>query len=176
MSNLINKKFGNLTVISLNHINKYKKFFNCKCDCGNESIVIIDKLNSGSTKSCGCLKNNINKNHSSWRGYGEISKTFWSRVYNHAMDRNLEFKINIEFAWNLFLKQGGKCALSGMSLSFNNIRKSNIGTASLDRIDSSLGYIEGNVQWVHKDINWMKNDFNQEYFIQLCKNITNNIK
>lgn len=26
-------------------------------------------------------------------------------------------------------------------------------TASLDRIDNSIGYCLGNVQWVHKDIN-----------------------
>ena len=28
----------------------------CKCDCGKETVVAIDKLQSGITKSCGCLK------------------------------------------------------------------------------------------------------------------------
>ena len=44
---------------------------------------------------------------------------------------------------------------------------------SLDRIDSNNGYVEGNVQWVHKDVNMMKKDYNQEYFINICKLITN---
>jgi hypothetical protein len=46
-------------------------------------------------------------------------------------------------------------------------------TASLDRIDSSLGYVRGNVQWLHKDVNWMKNTLDQDRFIELCKAIVN---
>ena len=42
-------------------------------------------------------------------------------------------------------------------------------TASLDRIDSSLGYVKNNVQWVHKDINKMKQELNENYFKNLCK-------
>ena len=45
-------------------------------------------------------------------------------------------------------------------------------TASLDRIDSNLGYVKGNVQWVHKHINVMKNIFNQDMFIFLCNQVT----
>jgi len=41
-------------------------------------------------------------------------------------------------------------------------------TASVDRIDSSIGYVMGNIQWVHKDINKMKSDFSQELFIAWC--------
>ena len=32
---------------------KYRKFL-CKCDCGNEVEVRLDKLKKGLTKSCGC--------------------------------------------------------------------------------------------------------------------------
>ena len=31
----------------------------CKCDCGNETIVVGGRLNYGTTKSCGCLKREI---------------------------------------------------------------------------------------------------------------------
>jgi hypothetical protein len=44
-------------------------------------------------------------------------------------------------------------------------------TASLDRINSDLGYVYGNIQWIHKDINKMKNDYEQNYFILLCKKV-----
>ena len=79
--------------------------------------------------------------------------------------------ITKEYIWDLFIKQNRKCALSGIELTFplkNNDKSYN---ASLDRIDSSLGYIEGNVQWVDKTINIMKNKFNQTYFIELCKKV-----
>ena len=76
--------------------------------------------------------------------------------------------------WDLFIKQNRKCALSGLELSFPKINGDQSYTASIDRIDSSLGYIEGNVQWVHKDINIMKNKYDQDYFIQMCKLISEN--
>ena len=51
---IIGKKFGKLTVLErIGNTLTYK----CKCDCGNETIVIGEQLRSGKTKSCGCLKN-----------------------------------------------------------------------------------------------------------------------
>lgn len=29
----------------------------CRCDCGNESVVITNNLVSGNTRSCGCGRN-----------------------------------------------------------------------------------------------------------------------
>jgi hypothetical protein len=39
-------------------------------------------------------------------------------------------------------------------------------------IDSYKGYIEGNIQWVDKHVNKMKNEFDQDYFIEICKKIS----
>ena len=33
-----------------------RTFWNCKCDCGNEVVVMGKCLTNGNTKSCGCLK------------------------------------------------------------------------------------------------------------------------
>ena len=56
----IGKRYGRLTVIE--KLNK-KEFTNsvylCKCDCGNMKEVNINKLHTGHTKSCGCLKHKI---------------------------------------------------------------------------------------------------------------------
>lgn len=46
-------------------------------------------------------------------------------------------------------------------------------TASLDRIDSNKGYNKENIQWVHKYINKMKMDFNQDYYIEMCRKVSN---
>jgi hypothetical protein len=64
------------------------------------------------------------------------------------------------------------CSLSGQPLTIGMNRYN---TASIDRIDSSKGYIEGNIQWVHKDINFMKRTYSQEYFVQMCKLVSNNV-
>lgn len=48
------------------------------------------------------------------------------------------------------------------------LKKNSLYKASLDRIDSSLGYIEGNVQWVLREINFMKGNLDEEYFKNIC--------
>ena len=63
MGNLIDltgQRYGRLTVIKYEGTH-YSKGFNahslwrCKCDCGNEVVVIGNNLRTGNTKSCGCL-------------------------------------------------------------------------------------------------------------------------
>ena len=58
--NLINHKFGKLTVIKYTtERNHNKVIWLCKCDCGNYCKVRGDRLKNGTTKSCGCLKEEI---------------------------------------------------------------------------------------------------------------------
>lgn len=59
---LTNQRFGKL--VAIRYIGDSKWF--CQCDCGNTTEVKTSSLNSGKTKSCGCLrgknlKNNIRK-------------------------------------------------------------------------------------------------------------------
>jgi hypothetical protein len=139
----------------------------CRCQCGNSIIIKGDYLRSKRRKSCGCL--NLHKQNSNrWKGYGEIPRTYWSWLINGADKRKIAFDISIEQAWDIFVQQGGKCALSGAEISFG-IKKQY--TASLDRIDSNQDYILGNVQWVHKQVNLMKWKLGQQEFIDWCKRI-----
>lgn len=54
--NRIDEKYGMLTVISFNCKEKNKVRWNCKCLCGNTTVVSASNLASGAVKSCGCLK------------------------------------------------------------------------------------------------------------------------
>lgn len=47
-----NIKYGKLTAIEY----LGKSMWKCKCDCGNEKIVYGGHLESGHTKSCGCIR------------------------------------------------------------------------------------------------------------------------
>lgn len=56
--NLIGKRFGKLTVMSLDSEKTEQKgrtFWLCQCDCGNTKSIYHTCLTSGYTKSCGCL-------------------------------------------------------------------------------------------------------------------------
>ena len=56
MKNEVGNRYGYLTVLSMDKYVKYKgTYWKCKCDCGNETIVIGQNLRNGHTKSCGCL-------------------------------------------------------------------------------------------------------------------------
>lgn len=115
------------------------------------------------------------KKHKNWSGYGEISGGHWCKIKESAVSRNIDFSISIENCWDLYLKQGGVCALSGLPIGFESCqkKKSEERTSSLDRINNNLGYSIDNIQWLHKEVNMMKSDFIQEYFIELCITITN---
>lgn len=146
-----------------------------KCDCGNVCVrrLHVIKTQKYCTKCKPKLKNSA---HHSWMGCGDISHDLFTTYKHSANAKNFEFDVSIEYLWDLFLKQNRKCAFTGELLYFNDTyrRKSNR-TASLDRIDSNLGYIVNNLQWVHRDVNKLKKNFDDARFIQICLNISNHI-
>ena len=177
MIDLINKKFGLLTVIE--YVDKAKSrgktIWKCKCECGTIKLIQDNHLKSGNTQSCGCLRNRKGKDSPFFKGYGEIPLDSFSNIRRSAAGGGIlnrktkEFNITIQQAWNQFLKQNRRCALTNVELHFGENQ-----TASLDRIDSNKGYIEGNIQWLHKDVNIMKNDLDMNTFLMYCKLIYEN--
>lgn len=171
----IGNKFGKL--LAIEEVEKRKSGgirYKCLCDCGNTHEAFATHLRRGLITHCGCSKLKGAKHHQ-WTGVGEISGDFW---YDHIVRSangskgnrvKKELTLTIQEAWELFLKQDRKCALSGIELTFPKKSKDKSWTASLDRIDSSKGYILENVQWVHKDVNIMKNKFEQSYFTEICR-------
>lgn len=53
----IGKRYGRLVVIEKTDKRYHSTtIYKCRCDCGNIVELTINKLHSGHTKSCGCLK------------------------------------------------------------------------------------------------------------------------
>ncbi len=165
---LIGQIFGNLTVLEDSGERKSRRvLWDCSCSCGNSVRVNAKYLLSGDTKSCGCLTKGKAHNR---RGYEKLSGSYWGSVKSNAKSRGVPFEIVPKEAWELFLVQEQRCALSGVKLvmvnNYRDERKNH--TASLDRVDSSKPYTAGNVQWVHKTVNIMKNVLPQDEFIAWC--------
>lgn len=95
-----------------------------------------------------------------------IRLCYWKRIERQASRRNKAFEIDIEYASQLLQQQGERCALTGLSITANATE--DLLTASLDRIDNSVGYVKGNVQWVHKSINMMRGSLTVLEFVTLC--------
>jgi len=165
----LNKKIGGITILAPLQIRNRRLWVKCQClFCNKEFEAQFHNVYKGNYKSCGCLQYLNNKNNRKWQGFGEISLSYFNRIREGAISRKLAFNITIEYIWELFLKQKSLCALSGLPIRFPQSRIDYSSTASLDRIDSTIGYEEGNIQWVHKDINFMKQDLPETKFLEYC--------
>jgi hypothetical protein len=84
---LTGQVFGRLTAYSPHHTTRVGTYWNCKCICGNECIVLTTKLSNGHTTSCGCKKeetkqklSNLNKTH-------ELSNSRLYKIYRGMISR-----------------------------------------------------------------------------------------
>ena len=174
----IGHRTGRLTVKERGYSTRGALYWKCECDCGNIRYYTRQNILKGTLCSCGCFKEECRgKEHKNWKGCGNLSASFVSKIKSQATRRKMKFSLTTKYLWKLFEKQHNRCSLSGVSISLPisayDATHGNV-TASLDRIDSNKGYVGGNVQWVHKDVNMMKQQFSQPRFIELCKLVSKN--
>lgn len=173
----IGKQYNDWTVIS-NEIkkgginsgsNNRTAYWKVKCKCGREAwrsaYNLVNDCGGRTCKSCA----------RKLTGENVFLKHYLNHVQRRAKYSEFEYDLDIEYVLDLFILQGQKCALSGLDIGFRGEwHKDRNQTASLDRIDNLKGYVKGNVQWLHKDVNNMKHTHDQNYFLELCRKITEN--
>lgn len=81
--NIIGKKFGRLLVLPNHKSVNGEIQWECECECGNKIWVTKGKLNSGNTRSCGCLQKDIFKKNRHKNGTIQHGGTLeYPRLYN----------------------------------------------------------------------------------------------
>ena len=127
--------------------------------------------------ACAKLKNNICTNSLLFNRCDEYSPY---RQHLRLARRRIklngrECNINLEYLKALWEQQDGRCVYTGWELenleatSLWDNHKLHPRTASLDRIDSTLGYVPGNVQFVSVMANYAKRDFLESQLLEFCK-------
>ena len=99
-----------------------------------------------------------------------------SRALKRAKSKEKSTELTLDFLMELYNKQNGLCALSGIIMESNggNIHKKNKinpHIISIDRIDNNKGYTKDNVQLVCGIVNRMRNELSIEQFILYCERI-----
>jgi len=87
IENLIDKKFGLLTVESGPFRKDNLIYWNCICKCGNNKLVKSGNLKNNKTKSCGCLyKSRSKHNGNTYKHKKEYA--IWNSMINRCYNKN----------------------------------------------------------------------------------------
>lgn len=91
---------------------------------------------------------------------------------NPSDPKKREFDLDRIYLQELWGEQGGKCALTGITMvhKFGDPR-----SASIDRIDSSKGHIKGNIQIICLAINRMKHTMSSEQTLTFLQEISESL-
>jgi len=100
-------------------------------------------------------------------------ETVFKNSKKNSTYRKIDFTISLDRVKDLWEKSGGKCAYTGESLTFS---KGDLMRATLDRLDSSLGYIDGNVVWCSYAANVMKGPNSVDVFRKLADLISRHME
>lgn len=171
----IGKKINSWTITGATKNQSGNMLWECVCDCGTvvykrarEVIVRQDPACYRCTHSTG-RKANLNQWYS---GTKHVPGVVLCNIKSGALKRKggIPVDITIQDLEDQWMIQEGLCAYTGIELTFSTSEAK--GTASVDRIDSSIGYTRDNIQFIHKRINRMKNDLGEEELLSFCRLIT----
>jgi len=176
--NLINQKFGRLFVLAKSDERRNKQvMWICKCDCGNIKKVRSFSLDSGNTKSCGCLNREKSVFNKGLEKAVKVNKKYtkeiallrrnFSNYKSGASKRNLNFDLTFEEFQSLVTENCFYCEVPpsrALKIS-KKINYPEIFCNGIDRINNDLGYFLENCVSCCIDCNRAKSNMTPKDFV-----------
>lgn len=146
------KRYGKLTAIEHAGKRGYVALWRCKCDCGNEKVIVGANLQMGTTTSCGCARRTGTGSQPQYKRRlppGEAALNYaYSNHKGGARDRKLEQALSREQFKALCLGNCFYCDRPPSTLAKSlAIHPHNISTFlrnGIDRWDNHKGYTPEN--------------------------------
>lgn len=175
MSRLIDltgQVFGKLTVLKRGpntSKGRNRVQWHCKCDCGNNTLVLRTNLKSGNVKSCGCL--NKLKN-------GEANfNVLYSNYKRNAKNRGYSFNLTKAQFKKITKQNCFYCGIEPKMEKINNKRNNGKYLYNgVDRVDNKKGYSVDNCVAACKECNLGKGKKHIKEFLNWIKRVSSNME
>lgn len=161
-------RFGRWTVLERDLNNKHDTAWICRCDCGTERSVRAICLINNRSKSCGCLRNEINaQKYYKHGGIHDRLYHIWSSMKQRCYNPNSRNYNDYGGKGITICEEWLNSYDSFKKWAFENGYDSNAEQfeCTIDRIDFNKGYSPDNCRWVSAQIqnNNKRNVISYEY-------------
>lgn len=139
------QRFGRLVLVELSRIDeRHRKFFLCRCDCGQHKVIQASLMSSGNTKSCGCLQGEVKRAKRRPDNHSEVTAIILG-YQRHALKRGFDFLLSRDHIDKIIRQDCKYCGSPPANFKTTKNSTAPFPYNGIDRVDPKKHYTVDNV-------------------------------